>query len=159
MTTGGDGHPAPRLRPPVAGEAEGLTALCLRSKAHWGYDTAFMAACREELTLDEADLSSGKVRIADLEGRAIGVAEISLEGEDGILEKLFVAPEAMGKGAGRLLLEWAVEACRGRGARRLVIDADPDAAAFYRRCGAVDAGQAPSESIPGRMLPRLVIDL
>ena len=32
-------------------EADCLTALCMRSKAHWGYDAAFMHACREELRM------------------------------------------------------------------------------------------------------------
>ena len=34
---------------PDEGECETLSALCLRSKAHWGYDSAFMEAVREEL--------------------------------------------------------------------------------------------------------------
>jgi hypothetical protein len=36
-----------------------------------------------------------------------------------------------------------------------MVDADPYAAAFYRRCGAIDVGLVPSGSIPGRFLPRL----
>jgi len=41
----------------------------------------------------------------------------------------------------------------------LVIDADPDAADFYRRMGAVDAGSVASGSISGRVIPRLTIEL
>ncbi len=33
------------VRPARSGEAVSLTALCLRSKAHWGYDAAFMRLC------------------------------------------------------------------------------------------------------------------
>jgi hypothetical protein len=40
-----------KARPDEAGE---LTELALRSKAHWGYDEAFMASCREELTVRKA---------------------------------------------------------------------------------------------------------
>ena len=36
-----------------------LTALCLASKAHWGYDAAFMAAVADELTMTEAQLGPG----------------------------------------------------------------------------------------------------
>jgi hypothetical protein len=42
------------------------------------------------------------------------------------------------------------------GADRMVIEADPDAAPFYRRIGAKDCGLVPSGSIPGRMLPKLL---
>jgi hypothetical protein len=45
------------------------------------------------------------------------------------------------------------------GAHRMAIEADPDAAPFYRRMGAKDSGFAPSGSIPGRMLPKLIKEL
>jgi hypothetical protein len=38
-------------------------------------------------------------------------------------------------------------------------DADPDAAPFYRKMGAYDVGQAPSGSVPGRMLPKFAMNL
>ena len=44
-------------------------------------------------------------------------------------------------------------------ADRLLIEADPDAAAFYRRMGARDCGLASSGSIHGRTPPRLVKEL
>ena len=40
-----------------------------------------------------------------------------------------------------------------RGAGRLTILADPNAAAFYERAGAVRIGEAPSDAAPGRLLP------
>ena len=45
------------LRPARPDEADLLTELCLRSKAVWGYDDAFMRACRAELTLSPADFT------------------------------------------------------------------------------------------------------
>jgi hypothetical protein len=41
----------------------------------------------------------------------------------------------------------------------MIIEADPDAASFYERMGARYAGFAPSQSIPGRMLPRMQMEL
>lgn len=41
----------------------------------------------------------------------------------------------------------------------MTIDADPGAADFYRRLGAIDDGVAASTVIPGRFLPRLKLDL
>jgi hypothetical protein len=41
----------------------------------------------------------------------------------------------------------------------MVIEADPDAAPFYRKMGAKHCGFAPSGSIPGRVLPKLVKEL
>src|SRR5215216_2487443 len=39
------------IRPAQADEAAQLTTLALQSKAYWGYDQAFMLACRAELTV------------------------------------------------------------------------------------------------------------
>jgi hypothetical protein len=41
----------------------------------------------------------------------------------------------------------------------MMIEADPDAAGFYRLMGAADDGIAPSGSIRGRLLPRLRVQL
>jgi GNAT superfamily N-acetyltransferase len=87
------------------------------------------------------------------------VAQVKLFGQEADLTKLFVEPSALRGGIGKVLFVWATEAARSMGATRLVIEADPDAAPFYRRLGARDAGLAPSGSIAGRRLPKLVLDL
>jgi GNAT superfamily N-acetyltransferase len=75
------------------------------------------------------------------------------------LLKLFVEPSALRSGTGNALLAWATEVAKKLGATRLTIEADPDAAPFYRKMGAYDVGQAPSGSVPGRMLPKLAMNL
>jgi hypothetical protein len=50
------------LRTPRPDEATILTELCLRSKAVWGYDEAFMLACRNELTLAPLAMQSSHLR-------------------------------------------------------------------------------------------------
>ena len=47
-----------QLRDARHDELPGLSELCLRSKAVWGYDDAFMTACRTELTLRPDELQS-----------------------------------------------------------------------------------------------------
>lgn len=133
--------------------------LCLRSKAFWGYDDAFMSACRDELTLTGEDLASDPVIALQDEKGLAGVAQIST-GEDGTyLEKLFVDTDRMGAGLGRILFDWAVGAARNLGATEMIIEADPGAAPFYERMGCVRAGDAPSGSVAGRVLPRFVYPL
>ncbi len=147
------------LRAPTIAELPGLGALCLRAKAHWGYDAAFLEACRPELTLEASDLRGSILRVAEIDGRAAGVAQVVMRGEAAALEKLFVAPERMGLGLGAALLRAAAAAARSSGAQRLRIVSDPCAAPFYRRMGALDAGSAPSEAIPGRRRPVLILAL
>ena len=143
------------LRPPDLSELEDLSALQMRSKAHWGYDAAFMAACKEELTLTPADLSDTALVVAAVDGTMAGVAQVGPRGQDADLLALFIDPPYMGMGLGKELFHWSVTAARRFSRDRLLIDADPDAAAFYEKMGAHRIGTTPSASIPGRVLPLL----
>jgi len=148
-----------KIRAPHEDELELLSALCLRSKAVWGYDEAFMAACRDELTVTLDDLHSWQMQLAEDAEGIVGVAQVTLDGDEADLSKLFVDPARLRAGVGRVLFDWAVETARSLGARRMIIEADPDAVDFYRSMGARKVGSAPSGSIPGRVLPRLHLDL
>lgn len=147
------------IRPPAVEELPALSALCIRSKGVWGYDSDFLEACRIELSFSPHDLQSTSIAVAEKDGGLVGVAQISVAGSEANLLKLFVEPTALRSGIGKSLLAWAVDVARGQGANRLFIEADPDAAPFYRRMGAHDVGLASSGSIPGRMLPKLAKDL
>ena len=148
-----------QLRDALPSEFPYLDGLCLRSKAVWGYDDAFMAACRAELKLHPDDLRTTQLQVAEREAAVVGLAQLKVSGGDAELMKLFVEPALLGSGIGRLLFAWAVERARALGAVRMMIEADPGAAPFYERMGARYAGLAPSQSIPGRMLPLLQMEL
>jgi GNAT superfamily N-acetyltransferase len=141
-------------------EAASLTALCVRSKAHWGYDAAFMKLSAATLAVSEGDIAAGRVLVAvDDTGRVVGIACVLPEGETSDLDSLFIDPPAIGSGAGRALFDAAVSLARRQGARRMTILADPNAAAFYERMGARYLRHAPSDAIPGRTLPFYEYDL
>lgn len=156
-----------KLRPARAGEAEWLTGLVMRSKAHWGYDAEFLAACAPELRVGAGDPARRRIVVAEDgtggtcetygicgtcgtcgedAGRGgpavLGLASLDGEPPLGRLGLLFVEPAAIGRGTGRLLYRDVLRRAAGLGFRRLVIDADPHAAGFYRAMGAVraDAG-------------------
>jgi len=139
-----------------AGEAAALTALSVRSKAHWGYDDAFMRSSQASLTVGDADIAAGRVLVAERDRLVFGVARVEPDGELGLL---FVDPRTINRGVGRALFEAAVALARRLGARRMAILADPNAAPFYERMGARFVSQAPSDAIPGRMLPLYEYDL
>jgi GNAT superfamily N-acetyltransferase len=148
-----------QLRDARQSELLTLSELCLRSKAVWGYDDAFMTACRTELTLRPDELRSTHLQVAIRDCTVVGLAQVKVAGTDADLLKLFVEPALIGSGVGRLLFGWATATARALGAVRMIIEADPGAAPFYERMGARHAGLAASQSIPGRMLPRLQMEL
>lgn len=68
------------LRPAVTSEAKDLTELCIRSKAIWGYDEAFIEACRAELTITAERMRGASFQVAEYHGRVVGVAQVSFQG-------------------------------------------------------------------------------
>ncbi|WIM10950.1 GNAT family N-acetyltransferase [Enhydrobacter sp.] len=148
------------VRPARRGEAASLTAICLRSKAHWGYDAEFMRLSRPAITVDEADIEAGHVLVAcDAVGNAVGLVRVQPEGAAAELGLMFVDPPAIGSGVGRTLFTAAAALARELGAERMAILADPNAAPFYERMGARFVRNAPSDAIPGRTLPFYEYDL
>jgi GNAT superfamily N-acetyltransferase len=147
------------VRPARAAEAGALSELALRSKAHWGYDAAFMAACKDELTVDVGDVADRRAMVAERDGRILGFATLEGQPPTGVLGMMFVEPQAIGQGIGRLLFEHTVAVGRELGFTRLTLDADPNAEPFYRAMGAVQAGSSPSGSLAGRTLPHMVVTL
>ncbi|MFD5135058.1 GNAT family N-acetyltransferase [Streptomyces sp. NPDC058378] len=140
-------------------EAAALTALALRSKAHWGYDEAFMAACRDELTVRPDEVTARRTAVAERDGRLLGFTMLDGSPPEGALGMMFVEPDAMGRGVGRLLFTRTAARARRLGFVRLTIDADPNAESFCTAMGAVRIGATPSGSVPGRELPLLELPL
>ena len=149
-----------QVRSAKPGESQSLTTICVRSKAHWGYDAAFLKLSAAALNVSEDDIAACRVLVAvDDTDRVIGMACVLPEGDTADLDALFVDPPAIGSGAGRALFEAAVILARRQGARRMTILADPNAASFYERMGARYLRNAPSDAIPGRTLPFYEYDL
>jgi hypothetical protein len=92
----------PGTRLARTGEAGSLTALCARSKAHWGYDTDFMRRAAATMVVREDDIAAGRVLVAvDARDAPVAVAAVVLEGEVADLDLLFVDPPAAGWAPGR----------------------------------------------------------
>ncbi|MEU3465473.1 GNAT family N-acetyltransferase [Streptomyces sp. NPDC006733] len=148
-----------QIRAAQGTEADILSALALRSKAHWGYDAAFMAACVEELTMRADEITCRRTTVAEQDGRIVGFTTLEGRPPTGVLGMMFVDPHAMGQGIGRLLFEHLRANARQLRFAQITIDADPQAEPFYRAMGAVRTGSIPSGSIAGRMLPQLLLAL
>ncbi len=154
--------PPVRIRPARPGEAPALGALCVRSKAHWGYDAEFMRLSHRSLQIDPAAIDAGRVFVAtDAGDRPLGVADCCALPEPGAFDllHLFVDPQSLRQRVGRSLFEAACVWCLAQGGTKLVILSDPNAAGFYRRLGARLIGEAPSDAVANRNLPLLEFSL
>jgi GNAT superfamily N-acetyltransferase len=153
----GQGPPA-LIRRARAGEADTLGALALRSKAHWGYDPAFLEKAAADMAITSALLEGAAAFVAERGGVAVGFYILCVEDGAACLRDLWVEPSAIGTGLGKLLWDHMVEEARRLGYRAVRIESDPNAEGFYVRMGARRVGQVPSPVQAGRWLPLLQID-
>ena len=144
-------------RPPAPSDLPALNAMILRSKAYWGYDADFMAACEAELSLTPAHLAAGQYQGAYDGEIPVGLAGLEVEGAGLGLSHLFVDPDYFGKGVGRALMDWALSRARLSACPQIIIHADPGARGFYESLGGVYQGEVKSGSIEGRSLPCLTL--
>ncbi len=134
------------LRPAEASECGALTALALRSKAYWGYDAAFIQACRDDLAVKPQDVAAGRVRVLVEDDTVLGLYALVPDErpQEASMELFFVEPGAIGQGVGRALWEDMVAKARAEGFQRLKIESDPFALGFYRAMGATLSGKVRS---------------
>jgi len=131
-------------------DAGALSDLALRSKATWGYDAAFMDACRVELTVRPESIRRDPTFLVEREGRILGFFQLRVGDGTADVSMIFVAPEALRSGLGRRLWAHLENTARSAGAARLEVDSDPHAEGFYWAMGMRRTGHAPSGSImPG----------
>lgn len=138
------------LRYARADDADALSAIARAAKAHWGYPPEWLDRWRAELTVTAAAIDRDRYVVAETAGLAVGFLALR-SGDPPEIDHLWVEPASMGLGIGGRLLEAALAHCRSVGITRLRVIADPNAADFYRRHGARDAGEVPSTPAPRRL--------
>jgi GNAT superfamily N-acetyltransferase len=145
-----------RIRRARPSEREALAALQRRSASVWEEDRAVLQAHPDAVVVPADAIADGRLRVAvDGEDRVLGFSLVLpvVVGERE-LDGLFVEPEAMGSGIGRLLLADVTARARADGAQRLFVVSGPGAQGFYERLGfrLLDA-------VPTRFGPALQLQL
>lgn len=141
-------------------DAEILTGLIRRSKAHWGYPKEWMDAWRSELTIAGDYIRYHRVIVACDRGRVVGFYGLEFRERVAYLEHLWVEPDRIGSGVGRALLAEVCNDARNRGYGVVELVADPNAEPFYLRQGAIRIGEVRGSILGApRILPRMRLDL
>ena len=129
-------HPI-RIREGRSDEFERLREIAIAAKAHWGYALARVQEWAERGDFEPESLSKRLVYVAEIEGEPVGWASLIPRGMVGWLEDLWVDPQWIGRGVGRLLFEHVAKEAGQLGFRRLEWEAEPNARGFYERMGGV----------------------
>jgi GNAT superfamily N-acetyltransferase len=135
-------------------EAETLSDISLRSKGYWGYPHEMLEAWRPDLTLTRDYIRRNPVRCVLLEDRLVGFYALKT-GDEHYLDHLWLVPEAIGQGIGRLAFEHAVRLAHELGMQSFVIISDVHAEGFYLKMNARKIGEffSPQQN---RMLPKML---
>jgi GNAT superfamily N-acetyltransferase len=144
------------IRRALPAEAALLTALALRSKAHWGYDEAFLRLVMPALILPADAIAEGAVYAAERAGVLVGYYALMEEGGAPTLRDLWVEPSAIGTGVGALLWRHMLGVASAAGFRAVRLESDPYAEGFYTRMGARRIGTVTSP-VTGRLLPLMEV--
>ncbi len=125
-----------RIRPCRDEEGERLREIAIAAKSHWGYDIDRVRAWAAMGDFSSHGLRSKDVHVAETGGRVVGWTALIQRDDVCWLDDLWIDPEWIGKGIGSRLFRHALERGRELGARRIELEAEPNALGFYEKMGA-----------------------
>ncbi|MFL5830923.1 MAG: GNAT family N-acetyltransferase [Solirubrobacteraceae bacterium] len=129
-----------------------------RASLIWDAYREQLEAHPEVIDVPAAQVRLGYVRVAaDAEDRPLGFSAILPRAGHALeLDGLFVLPEQMRHGIGGRLVQDVVERAHHDGIRRIEVDANPGALAFYKRHGFRQTGVSQTRFGPA---PRLALEV
>lgn len=143
------------IRKSVAKDHVELTDLCKRSKNIWNYPEDWMQIWDEDLTVTEDFIKENNVYQFVKDARICGFYSYLPEGKNIRLEHLFVHPNYINKGIGRILIKDFFERIENSIFENIILDADPNAENFYIKFGFNRVDLKPTK-IEGRCLPVMI---
>lgn len=131
-----------------------LTHVMQKSKAHWGYSKEQMKKWEKELTIRPEDFEANKIfKLINNDQSIIGFYSFKNKNNNSVhLNDLFILPDHIGKGLGKLLLNDFINKIKNANASKITLESDPNAEGFYLHYGFKTVGQRET-SIKGRYLP------
>ena len=140
-------------------DATTLTQIALDAKRYWGYPEHWIRHWEADLTVSPEFIRDNHVYVAEKDGEILGFYALSVAGQKAELEHMWVTPASIGTGIGKELFLDAMEKAAALEVGVVEISADPNAAGFYRRMGAMQTGETDSV-VDGhvRKLPRMKIE-
>ena len=135
----------PRVRDARPEERTALETIQYEASLVWEEDRPFVLANPDMIVVEPGWIAAGRVRVATRDDRVLGFSVVlPLETGEHDIDGLFVTPDAMRQGIGRLLIEDAKATAWAHGATRIVVAANLRAVGFYERCGFVPGSLVPT---------------
>ncbi|MXS69832.1 GNAT family N-acetyltransferase [Flavobacteriaceae bacterium W22] len=136
-----------------------LTEITKKSKAHWGYSDEQMEEWSQDLTISKDYIKKSEVYKLSLNNKIIAYYSYFNFNENTVkLDNLFVVPEEMRKGYGKILMNDLMNKTKKEKTAKIILEADPNAEKFYEGFGFLKISQIET-SIKNRFLPVMELKL
>ena len=142
-----------KIEKTIRTDAKDLTELTIRSKSYWNYGKKQIEEWREELTITEKYIDENQIYKLVVDNILVGFYAYQAEGKINIkLNYLFIEPEYIGKGYGKILMTDFLKRIENSEFKKVIVDADPNVEEFYNKLGFQVIGKLKS-TIKDRFLP------
>jgi ribosomal protein S18 acetylase RimI-like enzyme len=132
---------------------ETLTTITKKSKAYWGFSENILKEWEHLLTVTKDYIEKNVVFKLVQNDQIIGYySYFSIDEHTVKLDNIFVLPEFIGKGFGKILMNDFLDKINQLDINKITLDAEPNAEIFYKTFGFETIGQLES-SIKDRYLP------
>jgi len=130
-----------------------LTEITKKSKSFWGYSAEQILIWSDLLTITKEYITDNYVFKLKNDDETIGYYSYSYDLENSIkLDNLFVLPEYIGNGFGKLLMNDFLNRIKDSQMQAVLLDSEPNAEKFYSKFGFNKIGELET-SIKNRFLP------
>ncbi len=140
-------------------EAKYLSKIAIESEAYWGYDKNYMESFKSSYRLTEEFISKNPTYIIEDNKNILGFYGFMIKDKVASLEYLYVKPDSIGHGYGKLLWHHMINVCKKKDIKKVELVTSPQAEEFYIKMGARTVGQVESIVIKGRKVPKLIYDI
>ena len=136
-----------------------LTTITKMSKAYWGFSDEILQEWEHLLTITKDYIEKNKVYKLLQNDQIIGYYSYFSTDKNTIkLDNIFILPEFIGKGFGKILMNDFLKNIKQLGINKVTLDSEPNAEKFYKTFGFETIGQLES-SIKDRYLPIMELQI
>lgn len=136
-----------------------LTEITKKSKAYWGYSDEQMENWSELLIITKSYIETNSVYKLLVDNLTIGYYSYFYLNEKEVkLDNLFVLPNYIGNGFGKLLMNDFMNRIKITEIEKIILDSEPNAEKFYEYFGFIKVGKIET-AIKDRYLPIMELKL
>ncbi|GAA4790135.1 hypothetical protein GCM10023231_17550 [Olivibacter ginsenosidimutans] len=136
-----------------------LSEIAFKGKSYWNYGIDQLNLWKDDLTISKNYIENNDVYKLIIKHKIVGFFSLIKSENDAVkLDYLFMFPEYIGQGNGKYLLNKAIEIAKEMNAKKIILDADPNAEKFYEHFGFKKYNELES-SIKNRFLPQMELNL